>query len=68
MLLKMSNDFMSSFTLKSGIAWEMVLQQMGCGSKMSRWHGCVIRGIRCAGWQKPILKHRLNRWWCPGTD
>ena len=42
------------FVLQSGIPWEMLPQEMGCGSGMSCW-----RGLRA--WQKAGVWDRLHR-------
>lgn len=42
------------FVLKSGIPWEMLPQEMGCGSGMSCWR-------RLREWQEAGVWERLNR-------
>jgi transposase len=42
------------FVLKSGIPWEMLPQEMGCGSGMTCWR-------RLRDWQKASVWKRLHR-------
>ena len=42
------------FVLKSGIPWEMLPQEMGCGSGMTCWR-------RLHGWQQAGVWERLHR-------
>jgi transposase len=42
------------FVLKSGIPWEMLPQEMGCGSGMTCWR-------RLRDWQKEGVWHGLHR-------
>src|SRR4051812_29782494 len=42
------------FVLKSGIPWEMLPQEMGCGSGMTCWR-------RLRDWQAAGIWHRLHR-------
>jgi transposase len=42
------------FVLKSGIPWEMLPREMGCGSGMTCWR-------RLRDWQKAGVWHRLHR-------
>src|SRR5438874_8318648 len=47
------------FVLKSGIPWEMLPQEMGCGSGMTCWRR--LRDWQAAGvWQR--LHHELLNW------
>jgi transposase len=41
------------FALKSGIPWEMLPQEMGCGSGMTRW--------RLAKWEEAGVWERLHQ-------
>lgn len=42
------------FVLKSGIPWEMLPQELGCGSGMTCWR-------RLRDWQRAGVWHRLHR-------
>jgi transposase len=42
------------FVLRSGIPWELLPQEMGCGSGMTCWR-------RLRDWQQADLWHRLHR-------
>jgi transposase len=42
------------FVLKTGIPWELLPQEMGCGSGMSCWR-------RLRDWQQAGVWHRLHR-------
>lgn len=42
------------FVLKSGIAWELLPQEMGCGSGVTCWR-------RLRDWQEAGVWHRLHR-------
>jgi transposase len=42
------------FVLKSGIPWEMLPQELGCGSGMTRWR-------RLRDWQRAGVWRRLHR-------
>src|SRR5215207_3625839 len=42
------------FVLKSGIPWELLPQEMGCGSGMTCWR-------RLRDWQRAGVWHRLHR-------
>lgn len=42
------------FVLRSGIPWEMLPQEMGCGSGMTCWR-------RLRDWQKAGVWHRIHR-------
>src|SRR5512141_3470375 len=42
------------FVLRSGIPWEMLPQEMGCGSGMTCWR-------RLRDWQKAGIWHQVHR-------
>src|SRR5258705_13771840 len=42
------------FVLKSGIPWELLPQEVGCGSGMTCWR-------RLRDWQKAVVWRRLHR-------